>query len=252
MKNCIITQAKDQADRLTDWILYHYEQGFDTFLYFDDYSEDNSIEILNSLKEKYGINIIINYSDKVGDTINKDYMNNANFYGGNISVNYRIIRSYNQGFKIINSINPDAICAVIDVDEFLVSNNDEKIVDIIDSVIHENSHLYIHSFDVNDNFILENWYTTQEVTKYRWDFESRKNTHFINRGKSVCKANYITEIPQGPNYVHILKDVTNNVSVDNFELLRIHHFRKPILDTTITMIEDLNLINKMKKIKEKY
>jgi len=49
MKNCIITQAKDQANRLTDLLLYHYDQGFDTFLYFDDYSEDNSIEILNSL-----------------------------------------------------------------------------------------------------------------------------------------------------------------------------------------------------------
>ena len=70
-KNCIITQSKDQGERLKDWVLYHYEEGFDTFLYFDDYSEDNSIEILNNLKEKYAINIIIRYSDGLGNKKNQ-------------------------------------------------------------------------------------------------------------------------------------------------------------------------------------
>lgn len=58
MKNCIITQTKDQSNRFKDWILYHKEEGFDTIIYFDDYSEDNSVEVIKDISDEYDVNII--------------------------------------------------------------------------------------------------------------------------------------------------------------------------------------------------
>ena len=52
-KHCIIFQSKNQEKRLFSWILYHKYQGFDKFIYFDDYSEDNSIETVKNISKKY-------------------------------------------------------------------------------------------------------------------------------------------------------------------------------------------------------
>lgn len=259
MKNCIITQAKDQSSRFKDWLLYHYEEGFDTLIYFDDYSEDGSIEILNNISKEYGIQVLINYSDNIGNRKSRAEMSNSNSYGGDISIHNRLIRSYSAGLNIARKLNPDAICAIIDVDEFLVSNSDKKVVDVIQEIMEnqETKHLYIHSFDISDEFNPEeNWYTTNENTKFRWDYDYRKNTIYQNRGKSVCISSEIGEIPQGPNYVHVLRDFDDNyfkkMNVVDYELLRMHHYRKPCMDKNFKFVEDRTLLNKMIKIKNKY
>lgn len=263
MKNCIITQAKDQSYRLKDWVLYHYEEGFDTFIYFDDYSEDDSVQVLKKLSEKYKINIIINYSDKIGNTINSKQMKNSNSYAGNSSVNYRLIRSYNTGLKIARSINTDAICSITDVDEFLVSNVG-KVTDVIKDLISDRKQLYIHSFDVDDRYNLSDWYTTNTITARRWDYESRKQTIFRNRGKSICVASYVENIPQDSNYVHVLKEEYNGISdkysqkefdkinILDIDTLRIHHFRQPMHGVNIQMVVDTTLVDKMLLVRDKY
>lgn len=255
--NCIITQAKDQGKRLKDWILYHYEEGFDTFIFFDDYSEDDTIEILKKISDKYNINIIINNSDGFGNKKSLYEMTNSNNYGGDISINYRIIRSYNLGLQIARDLDKNSICAILDVDEFLVSN-EGKVINVVKNLLDNKfKHIYVNSFDVYDGFIVDDWYTTQECTKYRWDFISRNNSIFKNRGKSICLSSSIIEIPQGPNCVHTLKENINeeyfkNIDIEDFNKLRIHHFRNPMLDKTILLEEDVTLINKMRIIKEKY
>ncbi len=256
IKNCIITQAKDQGNRLENWVLYHLEQGFDTFIYFDDFSEDDSIGIMESLRDRYGINIIIKYSDGVGNRMSREAMQNSESYGGDTSINYRIIRSFNSGLNIAKKVNPNSICAFIDVDEFLVSNTDDKAADIIAEHMSKNKDLiYIHSFDVEDRYSIDNWYTSNPETRMRWDYESRSKSDFRNRGKSACIANSIEEIFQLPNYVHQLREIKDgeDVSFNDFDKLRIHHFRKPNLPTsTIQYAEDRTLIEKTNKIKEKY
>lgn len=259
MKNCIITQAKDQSTRFKDWILYHKEEGFDTIIYFDDYSEDNSVEIIKDISDKYDVNIIINYSDNIGNKKTKQEMSNSNSYGGDTSINNRLIRSYNSGLEIVKSINPDAVCAIIDVDEFLVSNSDKKVTEVISNLmsINNTKHLYINSFDISDEFnTMDNWYSTNENTKYRWDYEYRQNTIYNTRGKSVCIASEIVDIPQGPNYIHVLKDFDsqyfNKMNVSDYDLLRMHHYRKPCMDRSFKFIEDRTILDKMIKIKNKY
>lgn len=257
MKNCIITQAKDQSARIKDWILYHYEEGFDTFIYFDDYSTDNSIEILEKIKIDYGINIIINFSDAIGNTIQTSQMSNSNSYAGDSTVNYRIIRSYNRGLEIAKSSNINSICAFIDIDEFITSDSLNSI-EMITKLLEEKNtkHLYLASFDVQDDWLVQDWYTTDKNTRLRWDFDSRQSSPYRYRGKSVCLASAIEEIKQEPNYVHCLvhcnEEYANQISVTDHTSLRIHHYRKPILSNSIEFVEDFTIINKMLSIKEKY
>lgn len=259
MKNCIITQAKDQSNRLKDWILYHKEEGFDTIIYFDDYSEDNSVEVIKNISKKYDIDIIVNYSDNIGNRKTKQEMTNSNSYGGDTSIHNRLIRSYNSGLKIARELNPDSICAIIDVDEFLVSNTNKKVTDIISDIMYERNarHLYINSFDISDDFDPDsNWYSTNENTKFRWDYEYRQNTMYNTRGKSVCVASEIMEIPQGPNYIHVLRDFDSEyfdkMNVGDYDLLRMHHYRKPCMDKNFKFVEDRTILDKMIKIREKY
>lgn len=259
VQNCIITQSKDQSKRLKDWILYHFEQGFDTFVYFDDFSEDNSISILEDLKNKYDLNIIIGYSDGIGNKKTIEEMQNSNSYGGDTSINYRIIRSYNKGLDIIRELNPDAVCVFIDVDEFLVSDSNKKVTDVINEHLRDNKSdlIYIHSFDIEDNYELEDWYTTSDSSCLRWDYQSRANTIFKNRGKSACIANSIQEILQLPNFVHQLRnykdDESKIINYSDYANLRIHHFRKPNLSNSeIHYVQDYSLINKSKKVRDKY
>lgn len=263
MNNVIITQAKDQSERLKDWVLYHKEEGFDTIFYFDDFSEDNSIEVMEELSKKYDINIIINKTDGHGSTRNLNQMKSSDSYAGDLSVNYRIIRSFNTGLNLVKEVNPDALCAFIDVDEFLVSNVG-KVSDIISELISTREQLYVHSFDIDDRFSLTDWYTTDELTSYRWDYVSRKSTDYKERGKSLCYANSLSEINQGPNYVHVLKPkfnsiselyvpgLINNISIEDYDKLRIHHFRKPAQNVKIEFVEDRTLLEKMLKLKERY
>jgi hypothetical protein len=258
MKNCIITQAKDQSNRLKDWIIYHKEQGFDLFIYFDDFSEDDSIENLKEISLKHNINIIINNTDGLGSTKTKVEMSNSNSYLADTSINNRIIRSYNKGLEISRNINPDMVCAIIDVDEFLVTNRVERVADVIKDTMLEKKtkHLYIHSFDVSDDFEINDWYSTNEITRFRWDYDYRNDTVYKYRGKSICVSSEIEKIPEGPNYVHSLRDCDveyiNKINVTDFDTLRIHHYRKPCMDKSFKFIEDRTLLDKMKKIKEKY
>ncbi len=258
MNSCIITQAKDQSTRLKDWVLYHYEEGFDTFIYYDDHSEDDSIEVMRKISQDYGINIIINYSDNMGNKKSSAEMKDSNSYGGDTSIHNRLIRSYNSGLNLARSQNPNAICAIIDVDEFLVSNNGTSL-DAIKALMksREMNHLYINSFDIDDNFNTDKeWYTTQDSTKFRWDYEYRANTMYRTRGKSVCLASDVIEIPQGPNYIHVLRDISDEYftkfNVEDYDYLRMHHYRKPCMDKNFKFVEDSTLLNKMIKIREKY
>lgn len=254
MNNVIITQIKNQQGRILDWILYHYEQGFDTFVIYDDFSEDDTILEINSIKELFNINIIIKETDGEGKKNSLEDCKNSNSYGLDISLHNRIQRSYTSGNDYVKSINKNALCAFLDVDEFLVSSSEVKIVDIIkEEMLRLNSkQLVINSFDVSDNFEIENWYTTQDITSNRWSFDSTMKSDFKNRYKSVIICDDLEKVIQ----VHILKwlddPIIENFRVYDFEKLRIHHFRKPTLKSEIIFENDHTLINKVLKIREKY
>lgn len=41
MKHVMITQIKNQEERIFDWLFYHHKEGIDSFIIFDDFSEED-------------------------------------------------------------------------------------------------------------------------------------------------------------------------------------------------------------------
>jgi hypothetical protein len=251
MKNIIITQARNETKRLENWIAYHQSQGFDGLIYYDDYSNDDTIDKLGKIKEKYGFEIFIKKTD---DAIAKKYASdNPDSYGGGTGLHYRIIRSFNSGLRLAKGMGNDILCALIDVDEFLVSDSNDNIASIIRDIMaaRKINHLYIHSFDVSDKFSFNTWITTQPETINRWDYRSRQNTNFRGRGKSVVLSSFFErDIIQAPNNIHALENSPDGIAETSpknffdFSQLRIHHFRKPTICNKIVFCQDDTLYKK--------
>lgn len=231
MKHYIITQARNESARLQNWVAYYKSQGLDGVIFFDDSSTDNTVELLNSYAFSYNFDIRVYSTDKIGDIYNTG---NSNAYGGKSLVD-RIVRSFTSGVKEALSLNSEVCCYFIDVDEFIVSNSHTKISKIFEEEFFKRntSRLYIHSFDTQDNFVKNTWYTLQEPACFRWDYTSRNRTVFKDRGKSVMLASkIILPIPQINNAVHDLGipiKLYTEEDYRDFDTLRIHHLRIPTL-----------------------
>lgn len=260
MNNVIITQLKDQSNRMLDWILYHHNEGFDHFLIFDDFSQDGSVEKIQKISQDYNIQITIARTDGVGNVYDTKYLNNSDSYGGDKSVNDRIKRSYTKGNAFIKQLNPNAVTVFLDVDEFIVTDEDKKCTEVISDILNERGveQLVINSFDIKDDYEVGDWYTTSNGTKLRWDYESTDNSEFALRYKSLIISKYLDDV----SHVHYLRPLETNKElfedghiykfrVTDYSRLRLHHFRKPNLRSKIEFVEDLTLIEKMKKIKDK-
>lgn len=262
MKNVIITQLKDQSNRISDWILYHNDEGFDTFIIFDDKSQDDTLEKIRDIKEIHGINIIVMDTDSRGNIYSSDQCKDSESYHGDGSLNDRIKRSFTRGNEIVKEINPEAICAFIDVDEFLVSERDEPIADIINEQISKRGidQLVINSFDVYDSgYEIGDWYTTSAETNLKWDESEFKRMNILRykslvisgKMKDVVHVHYLRNIEGLPESSE-LQDLIDSKYRISDDVLRIHHFRKPNINMfDISFSEDNTLIDRISKLRNK-
>jgi hypothetical protein len=258
MKYVIITQLKNQEERIKEWILYHHLQGFDTFIIFDDHSEDGTVNKINEVKEKYNINIIVKYTDKIGGSYDKSNCINSDSYRHDSSLGDRILRSYTFGNNIVKENNPEAICSFIDIDEFIVTSENKKVVEIFDDYFYEKDFAQLimlsldarHDYELKENFISNN-------ETYIWDYDFAKNHPiFSTRGKSTIKSKYLTG---NAVFVHCMLEPNHHPHEFNnktirpyYDEIRIIHYRIPnltnsdevplILDNTVkTVLNTFNL-----------
>lgn len=253
MKYVITNQFRNESSRLEEWILYHSYQGFDSFILFDDWSDDNSVEILNKLRDKYSLNIIVEKTD--GKGVKYKNSSETNSYNGNIDVAWRIARSATKGLEIARQNNPHSIIFIGEVDEFLHTPLDIKIVDLIENLQlkHNEKHLYIQSFDVCDSFTLDKPILTQACTTNRWGYQWRKKTIFNDRGKSITTPSTTDKVLEQGGHIHYLTTGDKNIFPQSkrvdWQTLRIHHFRKPSYIQNFNEYDD-SLYKKAIKIKE--
>jgi hypothetical protein len=241
MEYVIITQLKNEDWRIYGWLSYHYNQGFDTFIIFDDFSTDNTLNEIERFKTNFGgVNIITQKTDGVGGSYGKN--TNPFHYGHDKSLNERIMRSYTNGNNIVKAQNPGAICVFIDVDEFLVTDEKTKVTKIIDSLFNEGiDQILVFNFDVKDEYESNSNYLTQSNNYYRWDFDSM-NSHNVwsTRCKSIIKSDKLELV----TFVHFILNPweTKTNWVRNYTKLRMHHYRKPNLDS-LSWVEDNTIKN---------
>ncbi len=261
MKNVVITQLKNQEERIFEWLYYHKSQGFDTFIIFDDFSEDNSIGEIKSFSEQFpDVSIILSNTDGVGGTYNKNQCMDSNSYGYDNSFHQRLNRSYTNGNNIVKNFNPEAICAIIDVDEFLFTDSDLKVVDILQDIFQSSGckQIKVINFDILDNYNLQRNIIKNNIDNLQvWSYEDLDNNGlWRNRSKCIIKSKEVNQI----TFVHdALNGQFPNQQIDiwsgethterDYQKLRLLHFRKPNLPTNeISFTKDENIINKFKNI----
>ena len=269
----ICNQFRNEKNKIKDWVLYNIEEGFNTFILFDDHSTDDSEEIVRDTIEKCDKDIKL-YYQYTDNNQEKKYESclSTDEYQNDSSLHARVSRSFLSGLNIFKSICDDSdfhYCAFVDIDEILVSNRSEKITDIVSNMFLEKkvNHLYVQSYDVNTTG-LENdrdiFYKDQ--TTRRWSDEDRKN--FLNgkykhRGKSIV-TNKHTFVCSPINYWSIIHcggcigscfetavpHSSNKIPLSNE--LRINHYRVPPNDdsTIFSEYDDFSYKN-FKKLTDK-
>lgn len=252
MKHFLITQARNESHRLRNWIAYHASQGISGVIFFDDHSTDNTQSNIKYICNDLGIILHYGLTDGYGDMFETG---NSESYGFSTSCNYRIIRSLSHGIMLCKNMYDNCICYCLDIDEYLVSSNDEPVTTTVESIMRQNNiqRIYCHSFDVDNRYTINEFVTKQPESCYRWDFKSRQQSVFKHRGKSICSSNFpLLPLPLQGNVVHDLgHTVTDTESFLDFETLRLHHFRQPpLLDSShkIEFCYDATLLKKSQHI----
>ena len=266
----MVCPVKNESRRLHDWILYHAHQGVELFVMFDDHSSDDTKDKIRDIANKYGLEIIIEDQDRIGDVIPDEYAMRPDKYYFNQSMCDRILRCLTKGNQIIKNIDPEYAVALLDIDEFVVTGGKENLRTVVDQTFGERSEdcpsrkqILVNSFDVTPLYEWKDRWTTEDTTKDRWSIEETSN-HKV--WKTRCKPIIVSKYMDECVFCHVpfeeFKDPSWNIhahaelifkarerySVDP-ETIRMHHFRKPVLDTLPT-VEDRTLIEKSKEARE--
>ena len=245
----IVTQVKNEEFRIEEWVNFHLNIGFDKIIFYVDYPNDKTLDIIQSLSSKNS-NIIWFYT-------NHSYTYNnyktANDYGGNDALIDGIKQSFNNGLEYIKqnyNITKNDWVAFIDVDEYIVQTGKYSLDEFLYKIDPVADRIYFTSYDMKCPLNLNE--SVIEQSLYRWSDITRNtgnNGLFSSRGKSMSKVSnlfqiacvhcldsnknepsskYTTVISSGGN---ILKE-PNSVVVDVFhneEYFKLFHYRNDSL-----------------------
>lgn len=228
MKHVMITQLKNQEERVFDWLFYHHKVGIDTFLIYDDFSEDGTLLEIDRFKREYPANVQVYPTDAQGNYYSIEQSKNSESYGWDSALNQRILRSYNSGNEIVKKINPDAFCYFFDVDEYLATDSEVKITEIVEELFSSNYfQLKVFNFDVRHDYLLQKGLIHKNENYYRWDFDSVNSDR---KWRNRCKCITICKETNNPDFVHlIIRNDEKTLEVRDYNKLRMLHFRIPNL-----------------------
>lgn len=232
----IIAQVRNKSIRLQDWILYHYEEGFNIFIIFDDHSTDDTKDELERITNEYGIRIFLSATAgpfnvfgkndnvlyptgrKDGELLVKDGEYLKSTHATCPELARRICNSFTRGNDLLKKLFPGAICTCIDDDEFLVTEIEGKrVVDVIEDIFEQrkieykgkeapgrySEQILLSSVDVKDQYELGRWYTANDNTNQLWSEEElNKDLMWRNRTKCVIKS----ESMETCTFMHVLLD----------------------------------------------
>ena len=186
-KVCIVTQVRNEAKRLPEWVEYHKKLGVDEIFIFDDRSTDDTPSVIQSC----GLTLLEGFKDGYYiDSSNPEEYHTSK----NVTLHFRLIKNYTLGCFKSAELGFDWTF-VIDVDEFLCLSNHTTIQDYLKDI--ENKHpgmnrLEIPSYDFNTQIIDNESDKITERFLHRWSDETRQSVGnppglFGTRHKSAIK-----------------------------------------------------------------
>jgi len=161
------------------------------------------------------------------------------------------MRSFSRGVKISYELNNNSICAILDGDEYLVSNSEKKITEILEeNFIDDIEQIYVFNFDVLDDYEYKKNITSQEKDYYRWKLSDVDNHPlWRTRCKSIIRCLNYQNYPVISMHHYYDPKYAKNFEFRDYENLRLHHYRKPNLPSNGSIGYEIDNIikNKMKK-----
>ena len=188
--NFIVTQVKNEKQRIEEWVEYHLKNDFDYILFYVDHPTDETDILVDKISKKYK-NVFWFYTDH-GKTMN---YKTANDYSGNIFINDGIKQSYKKGLEYIKNnfqITRHDWVAFIDVDEFVVKTGKQDLKVFLKKINEDIDRLYIPSYDMKCPIDLN--ISVVEQSLYRWSDDTRNKSVFVSRGKSISRIYNLSEI----------------------------------------------------------
>lgn len=172
----ILTVIKNDAKRLSEWVYFHKKvHDVDRFVFYTDFPEDNSIEVLDSLKKEYPIEHFPTRMDNPYKHANWGRGRDFTYFGG------RHVDALTRGSVYLKD-KSDWI-AIFDVDEFVVPNQDKRLKDVLKDMterLYIPCYVFKPPFDVNKSVV--------DQCFYRWSDEERKRNGSGGSGKSVFRT----------------------------------------------------------------
>lgn len=140
------------------------------------------------------------------------------------------------GNKVAKLLDAQAICAVIDVDEFLYTDMNLKVCEVIGNIFSEQSchQIRVINFDVKDDYNLSKTFLIDNDFSVWKESDLDSNSVLRTRAKCIIKSEFVNSI----TFVHDLLNGQfpanlSDKSIDerNYSKLKMLHFRKPNLST---------------------
>jgi hypothetical protein len=208
------------------------------FILIDDYSKDNSIEIIKSIKD-INVHILKATTPETSFENSKD----TNAYAGISSLAVNIIKNFQRAHKFCLEIyGNDVYLGFFDVDEFLFYPEypNKKIIEIIDNNFDNKPVLCVGSLEVDsDLFDLNKEWITQQTTRgmsFKTKFEgTRRETvkSFQNLKYNDLSIFYNIPIHLYGHHIHHGGVEPKNCNFLPLETCAFLHFRKPMYDPDI-------------------
>lgn len=234
MKIILANQFKNEQLRLKEWLLYNKALGITDFILVDDYSTDESVNIIKNIKD-ITVHILPSMAEKTGYSGSVD----TNVYAGISHLAQNMVMNYKQIHKYcLNTYGKEVYLGFFDVDEFIFYKEykSKPLTSIIQENIKDNPVLCFGSLEVNSDLFDLNkseWITQQTTTamSFQSKFEgTRKDTvkAFQNLSYNNLNIFYKTSERLYGHHIHSGGVPSDLCSFARLEDCAFLHYRQPI------------------------
>lgn len=242
MKIVLANQFKNEQRRLKEWLLYNKALGVTDFILVDDYSTDESVKIIKSIKG-ITVHILPSLTEKTGYSGSAD----TNVYAGISHLAQNIVKNYKQIHKYcLDVYGKNVYLGFFDVDEFIFYKDygTKSLLSVIQENIKDKPVMCLGSLEVNsDMFSLskDEWLTQQTTTAMSFESKfqgTRKDTvkSFQNLSYNNLSVFYKTSERLYGHHVHSGGVPPELCSFTPLETCAFLHYRMPIYHPEINKI----------------
>jgi hypothetical protein len=202
MKVSIISQFRDEAKFLKEWIEFHLMIGFDDFYLINHLSKDNYLEVLQPYVDRGVVNII----DLTVET-NK---------GGNSFDNE--VALVNASIPLINKVMEESIndwFIFLNIDEFLYPVNNHNIKNVINTFPSDVGQIGINwrmmgnsKYNLNDGELITEKLTKSAFKDSHGEWDTQRHVKCLVRKKAFAYMASVHFCELKPNYLFV--DSNNN------------------------------------------